>query len=218
MRKMIAVLLVLVGVQAHGALQLKPVTTPEGYVARLLINETPFPGESGWVSEADTKAAMLSILWVLDSRINHIPPGYRQSEVAAVKTRSIIDVITAGGVRGQCDGFYRDAKGRPAMVARVPKRIAYLTKVANTGKPGRFARLMNYAQGLTTAYFHGGLKEADRFAGVKRVGGTPVTGHAYSWMTDRSFYHPGGDFVKIPDKQGGALGGNRFSTLKVRKH
>jgi hypothetical protein len=103
------------------------------------------------------------------------------------------------------------------MVARIPKRIAYLTKVANTGKPGRFARLMNYAQELTSAYFRGGLKEADLFAGIKRVGNTPVTGRAYSWMTDRSFYHPGGDFVKIPNSDNGSLGGNRFSTLKVRK-
>ena len=48
---------------------LTPINTKSGYVARLLINEVPFPGESGWVSESDTKGAMLSILHVLDSRI-----------------------------------------------------------------------------------------------------------------------------------------------------
>jgi hypothetical protein len=201
----------------QAGVQLKPAQSREGYVARLLLNEVPFPGESGWVSEADTKAAMLAILWVLDSRIQYVPAGYRQSEVASVTTKDIIDVITAGGVRGQCDGFYRDASGSPAMVSRIPKRLDYLMKIANTGTPGRFARLMNYGQGLADAYFRGGIKEADRFAGVKRVGSVSVTGRAYSWMTDRSFYHPGGDFVKIPDSKNGSLGGNRFSTLKERK-
>ena len=38
---------------------LKPAHTESGYIARLLINETPFPGERGWVSETDTRAAML---------------------------------------------------------------------------------------------------------------------------------------------------------------
>ena len=201
----------------QAGVQLKPIETREGYVARLLLNEVPFPGESGWVSETDTKAAMLAILWVLDSRVQHVPDGYRQSEVAATTTKDIIDVITAGGVRGQCDGFYRDSAGKPAMVSRVPKRMDYLLKIANTGTPGRFARLMNYGQGLADAYFRGGIKEVDRFVGVRQVGTIPVTGRAYSWMTDRSFYHPGGDFVKIPDSKNGSLGGNRFSTLKERK-
>ena len=76
---------------------LKPATSKEGYVARLLLNESPFPGERGWVSEADTKACMLQILHVLDARLNHIPRGYTQSQIAAVKTTDIIDVITTGG-------------------------------------------------------------------------------------------------------------------------
>ncbi len=196
---------------------LQPTSTKSGYVARLLINEVPFPGESGWVSESNTKAAMLSILWVLDSRINHVPPGYSQTELAVVKTKYIIDVITAGGVRGQCDGFYRDKNSRFTMVPRVPKRIAYLSKIAGTGKPGKFARLLNYGQGLADAYFKGGINEADRYARLVFVGSVKVTGRAYSWMTDRDYYHPGGDFVKIPDKNHGSLGGNRFSTLKKRK-
>ena len=202
---------------AAGAANLKPASTKEGYLARLLLNEVPFPGESGWVSEADSKAAMLAILWVLHSRVALVPDGYRQSEIAAVKTRDIIDVITVGGVHGQCEGFYRDKSGKPAMVARVPKRLNYLLKIANKGKPGKFARLINYAQGLSDSYFRGGIEESDRFAKLKKVNGTPVTGHAYSWMTDRSFYHPGGDFIKIPDAKGGSIGGNRFSTLKDRE-
>ena len=196
---------------------LTPINTKSGYVARLLINEVPFPGESGWVSESDTKGAMLSILHVLDSRIQHVPEGYRQTELATVKTTDIIDVITAGGVRGQCDGFYRDKSGNFTMVARVPKRLTYLTNIAGKGKPGKFARLLDYGQSLADSYFKGGIREADRFANLSHVGNIKVTGRAYSWMADRDYYHPGGDYVKIPDADQGSLGGNRFSTLKKRK-
>jgi hypothetical protein len=210
-------LAVVCGASVCAAVELKPPDTREGYVARLLLNEVPFPGERGWVSEKDTKAAMLSILWVLHSRMAHVPAGYSQRELAAVRSKDIIDVITAGGVRGQCDGFYRDSKGHPTMVSRVPKRLRYLLNIANKGKPGRFARLMTYGQDLADAYFRGGIKEADRFAALSSVGRLKVTGRAYSWMTDRDYYHPGGDFVKIPDSSEGSLGGNRFSTLKERR-
>ena len=36
--------------------------TTAGYLARLLANETPFPGERAYESEADTKGAMLQVL------------------------------------------------------------------------------------------------------------------------------------------------------------
>jgi len=215
--KLVIVMLLMSGVFAQAAVNLKPASTKEGYLARLLLNEVPFPGEPGWVSEQDSKDAMLSILWVLHSRIKYVPPGYRQTEVAAVKTRDIIDVITVGGVHGQCEGFYRDASGKPVMSARIPKRIDHLMTIAGRGKPGRFARLINYAQSLADDYFAGGLKRKDLFAGLKTVNGVPVTGRAYSWMTDRAYYHPGGDFVKIPNQDHGSLGGNRFSTLKQRE-
>ncbi len=197
-----------------GNVHLKPADTVPGYVARLLINESPFPGERGWQSEADTKATMLSILYVLDARLKEIPPGYTQQQIASVRTDDIIDVITAGGEKGQCDGFYRDGRGRFKAVPRVHQRIAYLRRIAEDGPPGRFARLLNHAQDLADAYLRGGLKEADRFARLDRIGKTKVTGRAYSWMTDRDVYHPGGNFVKIPDSYDGCLGGNRFFTLK----
>jgi len=180
----------------------------------LLVNETPFPGERGWVGEEDTKAAMLAILHVLDSRLRHVPPGYTQQQIASQRCTDIIDVITAGGEKGQCDGFHRDASGRFVAVPRVHERIAYLVGVANKGEPGRFARLLKYASNLSTHYVAGGMDEADRFAELKRVGSTPVTGRAYSWMTDVNNYNPGGNFVRIPDANNGALGGNRFFTLK----
>jgi hypothetical protein len=199
---------------ADEGVRLEPPDTVQGYVARLLINETPFPGERGWESEEDTKAAMLAILWVLESRLKHIPDGYKQEHVASERCADIIAVITAGGEKGQCDGFYKDASGKFVAVPRVNERVDYLVAAANRGQPGRFARLLTYAQGLTTTYVKGGIKEADQFAGLKQVGDTPVTGRAYSWMTDHDRYHPGGNFVRIPDENSGALGGNRFFTLR----
>ncbi|MDF3129632.1 hypothetical protein P0Y35_10545 [Kiritimatiellaeota bacterium B1221] len=212
--KIIFVFLICCSSLLHAEVALKPATSREGYLARLLLNESPFPGERGWKSEADTKACMLQILHVLDSRIKHIPDGYRQSQIAAVTTTDIIDVITTGGEHGQCDGFYRNASGQFVAVPRVEKRLDYLKGIANDGAPGKFARLMAYGQGLASAYMTGGIVEADKFATMSLVRNTPVTGRAYSWMTDKDIYNPGGNFIRIPDQQSGSLGGNRFFTLQ----
>ena len=195
--------------------KLEPVTTTQGYLARLLINETSFPGEAHYVSEDDTRAAMLSILWVLHSRIHYIPPGYTQQQVATIRSDDIVDIITGGGDRRVCEGFSRDAQGRPRTARRVDERVNYLLKIANSGeKPGRFASLLNYAQGLAGAYTKEGIQGADRFAGITRINPFDVTGRAYSWMTDQDCYHPGGSFVRIPDDMDGSLSGNRFFSLR----
>lgn len=196
------------------AAAIDPPDTRAGYIALLLVNEVPFPGEGGWVSEADSKAAMLSILWVLHARIHHVPPGYRQEHVAAVRTRDIIDIMTAGGEKGQCDGFYRDERGRFVAVSRVHERVDYLVAIAGRGKPGRFSRLLEHAQGLASGYVESGITGADRYADLTRIGEIEVTGRPYGWMTDRNHYRPGGDFVRIPDAHEGSLGGNRFFTLR----
>jgi hypothetical protein len=60
------------------------------------------------------------------------------------------------------------------------------------------------------------LAEPDRFASLTQFGGIPVTGRAYSWMTDRDYYNPGGSYLRIPTQYDGVLGGNRFFTLKRR--
>lgn len=212
---LLASLYLAVSVAAQPFAELQPPASERGYLARLLINETPFPGENGYVSVENTRAAMLQILWVVHGRIHHIPDGYRQEHIASVKTQDIFDIITAGGEKGQCDGFYRDAKGTLAAVPRIEERIRYLLNIANSGSgPGKFAGLMTYAQGLADAYLKGGINEADRFAGVDRIGPVRVTGRAYSWMTDRDIYSPGGNFMKIPNSLDGSLGGNRFFTLK----
>ncbi|HOU21468.1 MAG: hypothetical protein KBC66_05860 [Kiritimatiellae bacterium] len=191
---------------------LEPASTASGYLARLLVNESPFPGERGYLSEDDTKATMLSILWVLHSRMNHIPEGYKQEEIAAIRSQNILDVITA---KNQCEGFFKDAAGKPATAPRVEERIRNLLKIANSGgKPGRFASLLAFGQGLANAYLSSGIPGADRFAGLTIVNQIAVTGRAYSWMTGKDYYSPGGNFVKIPDAQQGLLGGNRFFTLR----
>ena len=94
-------------------------TSVSGYLARLLINETSFPGERAYVSETDSKGSMLAVLWVLHGRIQHIPPGYRQSQIAGVSSTNIIDVITGGGGKRQCEGFYRDAAGGKLFTSTV---------------------------------------------------------------------------------------------------
>ncbi len=203
------------GVAAWGGgvfAKLEPKESKEGYLARLLINEVPFPGERGFVSEEDTKTAMREVLWVLHGRTKLVPAGYKQEEVGGTKGTNVLDFITA---RRQCEGFMLDAAGRPATAPRVDERVAYLLKLANSGsKPGRFANLLNYAQELARRYFAEGMTEADVFAGLTAIGGVAVTGRPYSWMAGQDMYHPGGSFVKIPDSLRGLLGGNRFFTLQ----
>ena len=159
---------------------------------------------------------MRSLLLVIDGRINRIPPGYRREEIADTRSRDVIDIITAGGFRGQMDGFYRDAQGKPAMAARVIVRVDRLTRIAGEGEPGRFARLLDYAQTLATAYTLGTVPAPDPYSGIRTIPPRKVTGGAYGWMTDLDGYHPGGDFVRIPDRLHGRLGGNRFFTLTQR--
>ncbi len=200
-----------------GNIKLQPKDSDVGYLARLLINETPFPGEKGWISVNDSKATMSSILWVLNSRIRYVPQGYRQTELATVKTSNIFDVITAGGVHGQVEGFYRDSSGKLAAAPRVEERVQYLCKIGNQGPPGKFATLINYAQKLASSYLSTTIPTRDLFVNLQLISSTPVTGRAYSWMTDAHHYNPGGDFIRIPDSDRGSLGGNRFFTLKQRE-
>lgn len=198
----------------HAKPDLPPESSPQGYVARLLINEVPFPGERGYVSEADTKAAMEMILLTLHARSTTLPEPYTRMQVADTSSANIIDVITAGGKRGQVDGFYRDSAGQPVSVPRVDERINYLMGIAGDGKPGRFSRLLEHAITISNQYFAGELRVVNRYGHIKKIGATPVTGSSFAWMTNHPKFHPRGYFVKIPDRDSGALGGNRFFTLK----
>jgi len=201
--------------QAEVFSQLDSASSPSGYLARLLINEVPFPGERAYESETATKEAMLQILWVLHCRIHLIPTGYTQQQVAGVQSENIIDVITGTGEKRQCEGFYRNKDDKFVTDDRVEERIDYLLKIANKGgKPGRFSSLLNFGQNLARTYFKEGIEGVDRYASLEKIGPVKVTGHAYSWMTDVNNYHPGGNFVSIPSEYKGSLGGNRFFTLR----
>jgi len=195
---------------------LLPVTDPAGYLARLLINESAFPGERGYVGETDTQAAMRALLLVIDARIHQVPDGYTREEIADTVSADLIDVITAGGSRGQMVGFFRDRNGHPSMAPRVIARVESLVRIASQGEPDRFARLLAYAQTLASGYLAGVKPAPDLFAKITRIPPKKVTGRAYGWMTDQDYYHPGGDFVRIPDRLCGRLGGNRFFTLEKR--
>jgi hypothetical protein len=199
---------------ALAGVTLPAATSVDGYVCRLLINEVPFPGEKRYTSEADTRTAMEGLLHVLDARIKRIPPGYTQKQIATVTSDDVIDVITAGGERGQVDGFYRDASGKPVMVPRITERIDNLLEIAGRGQPGKFARLLEHAAKLARDYAAGTITCPDPHEDVQAVGGVPATGRAYSWMTDEPQYSPGGNYLRIPDDQEGSLGGNRFFTLR----
>jgi hypothetical protein len=218
LRRVLAALLVagvlVLPCAAHAGATLSEPGSVDGYVCRLLINEVPFPGERGYTSEADTMLAMEGLLRVLDARLRHIPPGYTQQQIAAVRTGDVIDVITAGGVKGQFDGFYRDASGTPAMVPRITERIDNLVEIAGRGQPGKFARLLDHAAALAKGYAAGALSCRDPHKDVRAVNGVAATGRAYSWMTDEPQYNPGGNFLRIPDDRAGSLGGNRFFTLR----
>lgn len=203
-------------IQLVAAISLPSPRTEIGFIAHLLINEAPFPGERAYVSEADTMQAMDSILNVLVARLAYVPAPYRQRDVAAVTTDNILDIITEGGVRGQVDGFYRDSSGRLMVVSRVTERTDNLVRIANTGQPGRFARLLNHAVSVSSAYSGRSTIPYDPYARLTVVEGTRVTGRAFSWMTDQSYYHPGGNFVRIPDANQGSHGGNRFFSLRSK--
>lgn len=190
--------------------------TPAGYVALLLVNEVPFPGDTAYVSEQNSKQAMRAILAVLVNRIHEIPPRYTQSEVAGVRTRSMIDIITAGGVGGQVEGFYKNDRGQPVVLPRVSRRAERLQVIANQGTPGTFASLLDFAATISESYFKDESSFEAVYADVHTVNGVPVTGRGYAWMTNIHSLDPGGSFVLIPKGDRGTLGGNRFFTLRKR--
>ena len=205
-------LLCLAPLQAR--VELPSIETTEGYLAALLVNEVAFPGERGYISVADTERGMENILLVLDARIYFTPPRYTRRQIAMVDSDVLVDVITVGGVNGQVEGFFRDESGRLRTVPRVRERIEYLLRIANTGKPGKFARLINHASRLSRAYVDQLKRPRNLFVRLRSVHGVPVTGRAYSWMTDRDYFHSGGNFIRIPNNMNGSISGNRFFSLR----
>lgn len=188
--------------------------TPSGYVALLLINEVPFPGETAYVSEQNSKHAMLEILAVLVNRLHEIPHPYTQREVAGIRTQNILDIITVGGVGGQVQGFFRNNRGEYVVLPRVSRRAQHLLMIANQGTPGTFARLIDFAANIAEGYIEKKSAVEDLFASLRTVSRVPVTGRTYAWMTNIHHINPGGNYVVIPRHDRGTLGGNRFFTLR----
>jgi len=193
---------------------LLPVANEVGFMARLLINETPFPGEKGYVSEANSKQTMDAILAVVVNRAHRVPRPYSRKAVASVDTSDLIEIVAAGGKRGQVDGFYLDEHSKPAVVPRVEERVEYLLMVANKGTPGTFAALFTYAQEQSRKALDEHEAAKDPFALLSEIGQIPVTGYSFAWMTDAPQFNPGGNFLRIPNQSNGSLGGNRFFTLR----
>ena len=185
---------------------------PADYLAMLLVNEVPFPGEPSFKSMEDSKAAMRAIVWVIERRRGEIPKGYTRRQVAATASTSIVDIMTAFN---QMEGFYRTPSGSHTTVPRVTERLAYLQLLAARGTMPVIAELLDYANTTAQAYIQKRtLPHPEPFTRLRRIDGIEVTGSAYGWMTDEVQYHPGGNFVRIPDNDGGSLGGNRFFTLR----
>jgi hypothetical protein len=203
-------------IAAHGApttCHLDPLSTKAGYLTHLLINEVAFPGESSYRDEEDSLRCMSQILCVLDNRTRNIPSGYTQKWVAATESRDLIDVITAVG---QVEGFCRNAEGGFIAAPRVVARVNRLVRIANQGPPGATARLLNYARFLAREYVENHRPAKDLFAEVSRVGSIEVAGGAYAWMTAAQARQPGGDFIAIPRRLGGVIGGNQFYKLRQK--
>ena len=184
----------------------------EDYLAALLINEVPFPGEPAFKNAADSKAAMEAIVWTIHSRRAPLPTGYTRRQVAATPSTNLIDILTAAN---QMEGFFKTDDDRHAFAPRVKERVDYLNLLGQRDDTPTITELLDYAYAIAHGYVEGNaLPFADPFAGLTHLSPDDVTGSPYGWMTDDPAFHPGGNFIRIPDDFGGSLGGNRFFTLR----
>ncbi|MFQ3224901.1 MAG: hypothetical protein ACI8Z5_001153 [Lentimonas sp.] len=65
---------------------------------------------------ADSKRARANILLVLNARIKLVPAPYKRVQIAQTSSSKLLDVMTAGGLHGQVEGFYRDANGAGVLM------------------------------------------------------------------------------------------------------
>ncbi len=165
-------------------------------VTMLLINEVAFSGEAGFTSWDDTKLAMDAIASQLNNRINSIPHGWTQQQIANITTTDIFALITDSG---QYQNFRRDAHGNYSYAPEVMARLRNLLGIANLGAPGRFAETINYAISLSRSLGNG-VSPTDPFASQGGTYGHMQSGHS-----------PGGSFQYV-----GSAGGNDFFTVPAR--
>ena len=181
-------------------IQLPPITTVEGVVARLLIAECRTPADHLHYDEAQVLICMKAMKAVVHNRLHHHPELF-----GAPNAANYIDIITAPG---QFHGFSKDASGNVVISPDVQHRIDDVLRLANTGAPGKFYRFVENAINVA----NGGIN--DPFAGVTNIGGVPVTGGGYGWRA-ASASDPGGKLIPIPASIGGVIQGNKFYALKV---
>ena len=124
--------------------------------------------------------------------------------------------MTAGGVKGQVDGFYRGPDGRPAAVSRVHDGrwlTCWASPIAVSRE--RWPAVVVRARTSAAPILAGRATGRDLFADLRKVGAQPVTGRGYAWMTDVRGCDPGGSFVRIPDDRPGRP--RRQPVLHTRK-
>jgi hypothetical protein len=137
-------------------------------VMSLLINEVPFKGDKQYVSLANSEAAMLAIAWELYNRLNTVPPGYTQHQIANVNVsgpgtiQAYTKIITAPG---QFQNFSTvDSKGNWVIASSVANKIQSIVALANLGSPGDIAAEVNYAITLANELESGSNLPPDPFA------------------------------------------------------
>jgi hypothetical protein len=177
---------------------LPDVNTDEGLLVRLFIAESRNPGHKQY--NADTaKKGMRAMKAVVDNRLRNNP-----GQFGAPGAKGYIDIVAAAG---QFHGFSKGTNGKILIASDVQKRIDEVVKIANTGKPGKYAAFVQAAIDVAKADVD------DPFKDVKKVGRTETTGGSDGWRTAGSA-QPGGSFIAIPEANGGVIAGNQFYTLK----
>jgi hypothetical protein len=124
----------------------------EDYLAALLINEVPFPGEPAFKSADDSKAAMRAILWTIQCRRAEIPEGYTRQQIAATSSTNLVDIITAFN---QMDGFFKTRTDRHTFAPRVAERITYLRLLGQRDDTPTISELLDFAHSNALHYAAG---------------------------------------------------------------
>lgn len=183
------------------ALELPPLTSDAGVLARMLIAESRNPNSPGY-DAAEVNRGLQAMKATVENRLRTNPAQFNARDA-----RTWTDIVTAPG---QWHGFSRGTRGDVVIAPDVARRVEDVVRIANTGAPGRFHAFVSSV--LATVRD----PARDPFAGLTSVGTPPnavrVLGGAFGWRTAGSSA-PGGRFVAVPATSGGVVAGNQFYTL-----
>jgi hypothetical protein len=184
--------------------ELPPLNTDSGIIARMLINEVRGPGYSSYDADL-SKKSMRVIKKEVENRLTK--PNFFNASGAT----NAIGIITAPG---QYDGFSKNSAGNIVISQSVQNNIDSIVAKANSGPPGPYAQFVQNCIDVA----NGTISSLDPFANITNIGGQSVEGDVYGHRTAGSS-HPGGSFVAIPDNDGHATDGvfnnQQFYTLKT---